>query len=97
MNTVCRYIWVEWHHREIKVNFGNWRKVSDHETYEVLERFSAVNKVELAWFMNEFIGQSYPQQQEFSLGDLGVSFHRNVTSNLRASIASLSAKEGKDN
>lgn len=56
-----------------------------------------MNKVELAWFMNEFIGQSYPQQQEFSLGDLGVSFHRNVTSNLRASIASLSAKEGKDN
>lgn len=56
-----------------------------------------MNKVELAWFMNEFIGQSCLQQQAFSLGDIGVSFHRNVTSNLRASIASLSAKEGKDN
>lgn len=31
------------------------------------------------------------------LGDLGVSFHCNVASNLRASRASLSAKKGKDN
>lgn len=47
--------------------------------------------------MDEIIRQSYLWQQEFSLGDLGVSFHCNVTSNLSVSIASLSAKEGKYN
>lgn len=41
--------------------------------------------------------QSYLWQQELLLDDLGVFLHYNDTSNLRASIVSLSAKEEKDN
>lgn len=87
VNVICKYIWVGRHCRGIKVQSGNGRKVFDHESCEV----------ELAQFMDEIIKQSYLWQQEFSLGDLGVSFHCNDTSNLSTSIASLSAKEGKHN
>lgn len=97
VNVICKYIWVGRHCRGIKVQSGNGRKVFDHESCEVLERPSSGNKVELAQFMDQIIRQSYLWQQEFSLGDLGVSFHCNDTSNLSTSIASLSANEGKHN
>lgn len=59
MNAVCKYIWVGRHCRGIKVQSGNWRKVSDHENCEVLERPFSGNKVELAQFMDEIIRHSY--------------------------------------